>query len=87
MVSFKINYHVTFLLCFFHFSNFGFFLSIHRLTDLIIFRKVLGKLKRNLKEEIINQEITMKRNLAQIIDNWKRISKDKIINKFMLVNL
>ena len=62
-------------------------MSIHRLTNLIIFRKVLGKLKRNLKEEIINQEITMKRNLAQIIDNWKRISKDKIINKFMLVNL
>ena len=63
------------------------FFLIHKLTDLIIFRKVLGKLKRNLKEEIINQEITMKRNLAQIIDNWKRISKDKIINKFMLVNL
>jgi len=46
-------------------------------------RKVLGKLQRNLKEEIINQEITMKRNLAQIIESWKKLSKDRIVNKFV----
>jgi len=46
-------------------------------------KKVLGKLKRNLNEEIINQELRMKRNLAQIIKNWKKVSKDKIITKFV----
>lgn len=62
-------------------------LLINKLNDSIIFRKVLGKLKRNLNEEIINQELRMKRNLAQIIKNWKKVSKDKIITKFVFVDL